>query len=117
MPATGRGPGGGPRAGRPAPPRPRRAQTRATPPVSVRSCRHLVAAAATDCAAASAACGAFEPLSAACTAVHSGSEIFGYLVPRLSAVRPFAALTAWTHTVRSGLAATCLPCTAEVAAT
>ena len=49
-----------------------------------------------------ASAGDFDPLSAACTAAHIGSEIFGYLVPRLSLVRPFAALTASTHAFRSG---------------
>ena len=51
---------------------------------------------------ASASAGEAEPLSAACTAVHSCSEIFGYLVPRLSPVRPLARPTASTHTFSSG---------------
>ena len=72
---------------------------------------------AVGCAAVSASCGVFAPLSAACTAVHRDSEIFGYLVPRLSPVRPLAARTASTQTLSFGSAATCRSCTAATGAT
>src|SRR6266571_2377215 len=72
---------------------------------------YFVAAAAVDCAAASASFAPCEPLSAACIAVHIAWEILGYRVPRLSLVRPLATWTASTQTFRSGAAATCLPCT------
>src|ERR1041384_8686625 len=77
---------------------------------------YCVAAAPVAWAAASASLGLFEPLSAACIAVHIAWEILGYLVPRSSLVRPLATWTASTHTFRSGVAATCLACTAWVAA-
>src|SRR5207244_3073808 len=79
-------------------------------------CIYLVAAAAALCAVVNASCGDLPPDSAAWKPVHMGWEIFGYFVPRLSLVRPLAALTASTHTFSSALAATCLVCTASVAA-
>src|SRR4051812_11666205 len=90
--------------------------------VSWNSCRvrplprtYLTAAAAADWAFASADCGEAEPLSAACIAVHSGCEIFGYFVPRLSLVRPLAAATASTQDFRSGDSWACLDWIAWVA--
>jgi hypothetical protein len=56
------------------------------------------------------------PDRAAWNAVHIGCEIFGYFVPRLSLVRPFAAWTASTQTFSSASAATCFAWTASVAA-
>ena len=60
----------------------------------------LIAAAAADWAALSAADGVAAPLSAFCTAVHSCWEMSGYLVPRLSPVRALATPTAAIQSLR-----------------
>src|SRR2546425_11328763 len=65
----------------------------------------------------SALCGEADPLSAAWIAFHIGSEIFGYLVPRLSLVRPLAVCTASTHGLRAGFCVTCWVCTLSSAET
>lgn len=64
-----------------------------------------------------AAAGLLEPESAACTAVHIGWEMVGYLVPRPPLVRPRAAATASTQGLSFGFALTCSAWTAAVGAT